>query len=364
MTPRRLPLHEWHAEHAVMFEFAGFEMPLEYKGFGPTVEALSVRRNVGLFDVSHMGRIMVSGDDATRLMNLLFTRDVEAMRKGDCKYGFLLNEHGGIIDDIIVYKMDNGLLLVVNACNRERAFSWITAKTDEFNFNVQVDDLSDESVMFAVQGPLSPQVIKGLTSLSSLGRFKHCSVTVLGSPCLLSRTGYTGEDGFEIIQFDDEKALALWELILKLGESSSITPCGLAARDILRMEAGLALYGVDINEDVTPIEASLERFLDLDKNFIGRKALETRGIRFLRVSLLMEERGIPRKGYSILIDGMKSGFVTSGTLSPLKGVGVGMGYIKKNSVKHYGYVEIRGKPRKVRILHPSEILTELKSLQR
>jgi aminomethyltransferase len=252
-------------------------------------------------------------------------------------YTVMCNNHGGIIDDLVVFRLDEDtFFLVYNASNREKDYKWIHSQAKDFN--VQTRDVSDEVAMFAVQGPKTLATLQPLSGvdLSGIRRYWGRWVNSNGLEVLLTRSGYTGEDGFEAYLWNTpsekpEKAEKLWQTILKAGEEHGIKPCGLGARDTLRLEAGMCLYGNDINEDTTPLEAKLTFTVNFEKdNFIGKDALlkhKDEGLKSIRVGLRMLKRGIPRHGYEILLDGEKIGRVTSGTFSPLLQRGISMGYV-------------------------------------
>ena len=320
---------------ATMGEFAGFEHALWYEGIMP--EHLAVRNAVGLFDITHMGRCTVKGVDAAALLDYLLTRDISPMKINQGHYTVMCNNHGGIIDDLVVFRLDEDtFFLVYNASNREKDYKWIHSHAKDFN--VQTRDVSDAVAMFAVQGPKTLATLQPLSGvdLSGIRRYWGRWVNLNDLEVLLTRTGYTGEDGFEAYLWNtpsekSKKAEKLWQTILKAGEEYDIKPCGLGARDTLRLEAGMCLYGNDINEDTTPLEAKLTFTVNFEKdNFIGKDALlkhKDEGLKRIRVGLRMLKRGIPRRGYEIFLDGEKIGRVTSGTFSPLLKRGIGMGYV-------------------------------------
>ena len=319
---------------ARMVPFAGWEMPLQYTGI--LAEARAVRTTLGLFDVSHMGRLHVSGLGASALLGPLLTARVNSMRPGRVRYGFLLNQDGGIMDDVTVARLpdtpqspEEPFLLVCNAANRETVLAWLKRWAEPFP-QVAINDTTEETVMIAAQGPqaAAPGTLSP-TSASSLRAFTLTELA-LGrgrAPTLVSRTGYTGEDGFELI-VPREEGPSLWHLL----QESGGTPCGLGARDILRLEAGLSLHGSDIDSTTTPLEAGLERFIPLEgkEEFMGREALvrqQEEGLRRRLVGFILLERGIPRHGYTLLADGRPVGSVTSGGYSPTLDTGIGMGYV-------------------------------------
>ena len=370
---RRTHLHGWHVGRAHMTSFSGFEMPVEYKGHGIIKEHLAVRSGVGVFDVTHMGRFEVSGADSRDFLEYATSRRLTGLSGGSCRYGLLLNENGGILDDIMInYFDEEKTLLVVNAGNREKDFRWLLKNSE--GYRVSINDVSDATPMFAVQGPLSQKTLQKLTetNLASMKRFSFVTAEVSNQHCMISRTGYTGEDGFEIIQYDvplssPAKALDLWNDVLEAGKEFGILPCGLGARDTLRLEAGLPLWGNDIDESTNPFEARLGAFVNLEKeNFIGKgklMELKDRPLARVRVGVAMVERGIPRPHYEILHDGEEIGVVTSGSISITHGkMGIGMGYVRPEFSEpgREVYVSMKGRARRARVVDLAALLRELK----
>ncbi len=335
MDLKRTHLHNFHQRFGHLTTFAGFEHALWYEGVIP--EHLAVRNAVGLFDVAHMGRCTVEGVKAAALLDYLLTRDISPMEVNQGHYTVMCNDHGGIIDDLVVFRLKEDLFfLVYNASNREKDFQWIQSHAADFH--VQTRDVSDEVTLFAVQGPQALATLQKLSTvdLSDIRRYWGRWIALGNLDVLLTRTGYTGEDGFEVYLWNTplekpEKAERLWQALLKAGEEYGIKPCGLGARDTLRLEAGMCLYGNDIDEDTTPLEAKLTFTVRFEKDkFIGKDALLRQRVespKRVRVGLRMLERGIPRQGYEVFLGGKKIGHVTSGTFSPLLQRGVGMGYV-------------------------------------
>ena len=332
---KRTPLYDFHKRHGYLGAFGGFEMPLWYKG--AVLEHLTVRNNVGVFDVSHMGRLHVSGPQAPVLLDRLLTNDHTALKSMEAQLSFFCNDSGGIIDDVMIFKLnEEEFLLIVNAANREKDLAWI--KKNKGNLEVEVNDLTEKVPMVAVQGPKAVKTLQKIFALNldDLRWLTGIWTDLDGGKVLISRTGYTGEDGFEIYLFDDEAGSKkhvreIWEKILEAGREFGIEPCGLAARDTLRLEAGFCLYGNELNENVTPIEADLEFAVKFDdRQFIGRERLLRQveeGVESSRISFRMIQRGIPRSGMEIWNENKKIGFVTSGTFSPILKKGIGMGYV-------------------------------------
>ncbi len=333
---RQIQLCELHVRTAKMTEFAGFDMPLYYKGIGP--EHLAVRNGVGIFDISHMGRVNVSGTDAEQFLNYVMTNDVSMLNPNAAQYSVMCNESGGILDDFVVYRMGREKFLAVfNASNCEKDYNWLTKNSK--GYKVDTEDVSDDVAMFSVQGPNAAKTLQQICieDLNTIGRFKCRKVLLAEVEVLLARTGYTGEDGFEIFVWNasltkPDKAVNLWNTILEEGKKFGVEPCGLGARDTLRLEAGLCLYGNDISESTNPIEASLGFVVKFQKKeFIGKEALmkqKTEGPKRRRIGVRMLVPGIPRPNHVILTENNEHiGLLTSGSFSPLLKCGIGMGYV-------------------------------------
>ncbi len=343
MGLKRTHLYAFHKAHGHLVDFAGFAMPLYYEGI--TAEHLAVRDHVGLFDVTHMGRALVSGPEARRFLNYVTTRQPSTLRPLRGHYTVMCNDQGGIVDDVTVFRLDEDQFFVVyNAGNRDKDYQWLT--THRTGYRVQIEDLSDQIPMLALQGPYAAATLQQLTStdVQSLRRYRLTWLKVADHRTLVTRSGYTGEDGFELYLWDTplaeaERALAVWDQILQAGEDRKIKPCGLGARDTLRLEAGMCLYGNDLDEATTPLEAGLEFTVKLeDGDFIGRAALETQqreGIAKRRIGVKMIERGIPRPGCAVYKRGQQVGVLTSGTYSPLLKNGIAMAYVAP-AVAHIG----------------------------
>jgi aminomethyltransferase len=335
---RRTHLYEYHKQNAKMVEFAGFDMPVWYKGIIP--EHMAVRTGVGVFDITHMGRVMITGAKSEAFLNYVVTNDVSVLAPLGAQYSVMCNENGGIIDDFILSRLEpEKFMMVYNAANREKDFNWLfhNAKT----FGVKVEDISDSVAMFAVQGPSAQLALQKVADadLSKVERFKCGFTKLAGAEGFVSRTGYTGEDGFEVFVWDTplskpDKAVMVWNAILDAGKEFGIEPVGLGARDTLRLEAGLCLYGNDIDESTSPLEAGLGFVVKLKKesSFIGKAVLERQkaeGVKRKRVGLKMIDRGpSPRPKVEVSKDGgQKIGEVTSGTFSPLLKNGVAQAYV-------------------------------------
>ena len=312
---------------ARLVPFAGWEMPIQYSSI--LTEAKAVRSAVGIFDVSHMGRIEITGSDAAIFLHSLVTADVLNMPPGRARYTLICNEAGGVIDDTILYRLSGDrFLLVPNASNADEVLSWINSWKDKWRTQIEIRVLTDETTLIALQGPLAEKILQSVCSLdlSSVRPFRCVECQVHQVPVVLCRTGYTGEDGFEII-VSAEHASSIWLYFNERGA----TPCGLGARDVLRLEAGLLLHGSDMDSTTTPLEAGLERFVIWDRGaFIGLPALQERKIskspRIL-VGFRLLEKGVPRHGHIIRNSQDPIGNVTSGTYSPTLDIGIGLGYV-------------------------------------
>lgn len=320
-----------------MTSFAGFEMPLWFRGIIP--EHITVRKTVGIFDITHMGRALITGLEAEAFLNYVTTNDVSTLAPLDAHYSTICNDRGGIKDDFVLSRLEQEKFLIVyNATNRRKDYEWLAKHSKAFE--VKVEDVSDNIAMFAVQGPRAEQVLQKISTedLSKIKRFK-CSWTRLAEvKVLVSRTGYTGEDGFELFVWNTslshpEAAVTVWNAILGAGQDMGIEPCGLGARDTLRLEAGMCLYGNDIDENTTPLEARLGFVVKFGKeSFIGKDALlkqKSEGIERKRVGIRMLKKGIPRPGYEVWKNGGKMGQITSGTFSPILKCGIAMAYVSR-----------------------------------
>lgn len=341
-----------------MSSFSGWEMPIKYSSI--IEEHMAVRNRVGIFDISHMGELLIRGDGAACMLQELTSNDVTNLGIGDAQYSTVLNEKGGVKDDIFIYRIkDQEYLLVVNSINTSKIHDWFKKNTGDKN---SIKDITDEVIMLAVQGPESQKVVQGLTdfNLDELERFKIEFINLAGIEVFVSRSGYTGEDGFEIYILDQlhdsSYGEKLWGEILLIGEEFDIKPCGLGARDSLRLEEGFTLYGHELTEEITPLEARIGFTVKFYKDhFIGKEYLQRQkmmGINQRRVGLKIEERGIPREGHKLIFNGMEVGVVTSGGFSPILRSGIAMGYLSINlnegdEVK----IKIRGNEKKARIIN-------------
>jgi len=314
-------------------------------------ESLAVRNAAGIFDVSHMGRAMIKGPDSQAFLQHLTSNDVSTLPDFKGQYSLLCNPEGGIKDDILVFKLEKQeYSIVFNAANRSTDYSWFKANSG--GFNVEIEDISNDSALFAVQGPSAVSLVSQAAHnprLVDVPRFGCAWAEIEQARALLSRTGYTGEDGFEIFvlnsPLDDPKnAEVVWDELLRLGKPIGLELCGLGARDVLRLEAGLCLYGTDMDEKTNPFEARLGFVVKLSKDFIGRDKLreeKEKGPKKVRVGLKMQNRVIPRHGFQITANRQGIGMVTSGTLSPIINAGIAMGYVEQPNLQDKAPVEVR-----------------------
>jgi aminomethyltransferase len=310
---------------ALMAPFGGWLMPIQYAGI--IAEHKWCREQAALFDICHMGEFLFQGDIVADGLENVFTFSVRGIPVGRSRYGFLLNERGGVIDDLIVFRLaEDQVMIVVNGATIANDFSVIRSRLKE---GAQLTDISDQTGKLDLQGPLSREVLVGLfgAEIGSIPFFKFIKTRILGVEAIVSRTGYTGELGYEIF-LPAEKACELWELLLK---DPRVAPAGLGSRDLLRLEVGYSLYGSDLDEDTTPLAAGLASFVNLNKEFIGKEALlkeQREGAGRVKVAFRVNSRRAPRHHYEILLDGVPVGSVTSGAFSPMLGCGIGLGYLK------------------------------------
>jgi len=346
---KKISLNETHlALEAKMVPFAGFYMPVQYEGV--TAEHLTVRNSVGVFDVSHMGEFLVTGENALALIQKITSNDASKLEIGDAQYSCFPNENNGIVDDLICYRIEkDSYLLVVNASNIEKDWNWISKYND--TFGAELKDVSDEYSLLAIQGPKAIEAMQSLSTLDladiSYYTFKIGDFAGIEN-VLISATGYTGSGGFEIYCKNSE-VLHIWNKVFEAGSTYGIKPIGLAARDTLRLEMGYCLYGNDINDTTSPIEAGLSWITKFTKDFVNHKALakqkELKPEKVL-VAFQLDERGIPRQDYDIVDNnGNVIGNVTSGTMSPCLQKGIGMGYVLTKLSKTGGkiYIQVRKK---------------------
>ncbi|MGH7538596.1 MAG: glycine cleavage system aminomethyltransferase GcvT [Gemmatimonadales bacterium] len=349
----RTPLHDVHrALGAKMVPYAGFEMPVTYSA-GITAEHKAVRERVGVFDVSHMGEFEVTGPDRNAFVQRVTCNDVAALRPGRAQYSAFLTEKGTFVDDCLVYRFEDKVMLVVNAANIAKDWEYIVAHKG--GANVRLRDISDETALLAVQGPGAAVLLAALTPVpvAEIPYYHFGTGTVAGAQCFIARTGYTGEDGFELYCRNAD-AVKLWAAVTGRGAE----PCGLGARDTLRLEAGLPLYGQDIDDTTTPFEAGLSFIVKLDKDapFVGQATLKrqklegiTRRLVGFRVS---EPKSVARHGYDVWLDGRKVDIVRSGTVTPTVNAAIGTTYLPKPQAQPGAEFEIDIRGRRV----PAEVV--------
>lgn len=345
---RVVQLQDFHEKNGHLTEFAGFNLPLWFKGIIP--ESLAVRNAAGIFDVSHMGRAVIEGKDARKLLETITTNEVSTLGDGQGQYSLMCNFEGGIRDDVLVFRLkEDEYFIVYNAGNRSRDYDWIVANSA--GLKVESRDVSDDVAMFAVQGPKAVQIVQKLTGaqLDKIARFGCEWTEIAGARTLVSRTGYTGEDGLEVYVWNSpigksQNARLVWEKIMETGRQHGLEPCGLGARDLLRLEAGLCLYGTDMDENTNPYEARLGFVVRLQKEFIGKKKLQEikeKGTQKTRVGIVTARRVIPRHDFSIIQNDRNIGMITSGTLSPILNTGIAMGYVTTEFAKEGNVVKVQ-----------------------
>lgn len=349
-TLAKTPLYHIGVQLKARFtSFGGWEMPVQYSSI--TQEHQAVRNTAGMFDISHMGKFTLKGQNLLSQLEKLVPSDLSRLQSGQSQYTVLLNDQGGIIDDIIIYYQgteNTGIekvVIIVNAATTDKDKTWLLQHLD-LN-TIQFQDLSQDKILIAIQGPKATSYLQSFVSanLTPIKAFGHLETTIFDQPAFLARTGYTGEDGFEVM-VDTQTGIKLWQTLYNVG----VIPCGLGCRDTLRLEAAMALYGQDIDDTTTPLEASLGWLVHLDTkgDFMGREILQqqkTQGVQRKLVGLQTQGRNIARHGYSVLSSGTRVGEVTSGTLSPTLGYPIALAYVSSQlaNVKQQLEVEIRGK---------------------
>ncbi|KIL36798.1 glycine cleavage system protein T [Gordoniibacillus kamchatkensis] len=355
---KKTPLYPLYAEHgARVIDFGGWELPVQFSGIQKEHEA--VRQQAGLFDVSHMGEVRIVGEDALSFLQKVTTNDVAKLVPGQCQYSLMCYPSGGVVDDLLVYFLGEGrYMLVINASNIEKDLAWLREQAAVFG-DVTIEDISEQTALLALQGPHAERILQRLTDapLAELKSFRfYEEAHVAGIPALVSRTGYTGEDGFELYVKAD-RSLELWKRLLAEGAADGLVPAGLGARDTLRFEARLPLYGQELSADISPLEAGLGIFVKLDKgDFIGRDALlkhKEEGAPRRLVGIEMIDRGIPRSHYPVFDgDGKRIGEVTTGTQSPTLKTNVGLALVDRAYAEQGTelYVEIRGQKLKAKVV--------------
>jgi len=360
-APRRTPLTSVHTElGATLTDFAGWLMPLRYRS--ETAEHTAVRTAAGIFDLSHMGELTVSGPDAARALDYALIGQPSAIKPGRARYTMICEPDGGVLDDLIVYRLgDAEFLVVANASNTGVVVAALTGRIADYD--AQVSDRTDDYALIAVQGPRAAGILADLTAtdLTTIRYYASCPAQLAGRPVLLARTGYTGEDGFEIFAAPDD-AGQLWADISAAGASQGLIPAGLAARDTLRLEAGMPLYGNELGREVTPYDAGLGWTVRLDKagDFVGRAALAARADAEPQrrlIGLIGESRRVPRHSYNVLWDGAPCGIVTSGAPSPTLGVPIAMAYLRPEAAQQAAdpargqlAVDVRGRAEPARLV--------------
>ncbi len=346
---KKTALYDKHvALGAKMVPFAGFDMPVQYSGV--TEEHFAVREKVGLFDVSHMGQFFVEGPQAKALLQKVTTNNLDTLEDGKAQYTCLPNETGGIVDDLIIYKMnDEKYFVVVNASNIDKDWNHISKYNAEIG--ATMTNASDDMSLLAIQGPKAVETLQKLTevNLSEIPYYHFTVGTVAGvSDVIISNTGYTGSGGFEIY-FKNENAETLWNAVIEAGEAFGIVPCGLASRDTLRLEKGFCLYGNDIDDTTSPLEAGLGWITKFDKDFVSKEIFakqKEEGVTRKLVGFELTDKGVPRHDYPVVdAEGNVIGKVTSGTQSPMKKIGIGLAYVDKshNKVGTEIFIQVRNK---------------------
>lgn len=354
---KKTPFYAMHLKYGgKVVDFGGWALSVQFSGI--LDEHRTVRERVGMFDVSHMGEVTVKGPQALEFLQRMVSRDLSTMKDNQVYYTHLLYPNGGVVDDLMVTKLgENDYYLVINASNAEKDVAWLYKHSAEYP-QAEVNDISAETGEVALQGPYAEPTLQKLTD-RDLSKLKYFNVIpkakVAGLEVMISRTGYTGEDGFEVL-CRPEDGVRLWEAIMEAGEEFGIKPIGLGARDSLRFEAGMPLYGQELDAETSPLEARLARFLSLDKpDFIGRRALlerQQKGLSKVLVGLEMIDRGIPRHDYPVLHNGARVGHVTTGMHSPTLGKNIAMAYVPPalSAVKTELEVEIRGRALRAKVV--------------
>lgn len=333
---KKTKFHHIHKKlGAKIVEFAGYEMPIQYSSI--IAEHKAVRTSVGVFDVSHMGEIFIRGKNALDFVQYVTVNDASVLTNGKIQYSAMCYPYGGIVDDLLVYKLnDEEFMFVVNAANKDKDFAWLKQNNI---FNVEIADESEEYSLLAVQGPKSKDIIQKICDKQlELEYYHFFYAKIAGVNMIISRTGYTGELGYELyFKGNEQTAEQVWNSLFEAGKDEHIVPAGLGARDSLRLEMGYCLYGNDIDETTNPLEANLTWITKLNKkNFIGKEALlkiKEEGIKRKLVPLISYEKAFPRHGYDLLVDGKKIGYITSGTVSPILENPIALGYVSVDYAK-------------------------------
>lgn len=347
---KRTVLYDRHvALGARIVPFGGWDMPVQYAGVLAEHEA--VRHRAGLFDVCHMGEVFISGPDSTAFINGIQTNNVSGMAAGQVLYSVMCDEKGNALDDLLVYRLGpQSWLLIVNAGNSDKDYAWMASHTD--GARVTVQNRSADFGLLALQGPKAVAIAAAVTAFPQELKYYHFALASFeGVEVIVSRTGYTGEDGVELMA-PAEKTAALWDALMAAGKDAGIAPCGLAVRDLLRIEAGYSLYGHELDADIDPLTAGLRWVVKMDHEFIGKGALEGLIPARKKIAFTLEGKNIPRQGFSLLVDGVPAGTVTSGTFSPSLQKPIGIGYIAADKGVSPGgtiAVDIRGKQVSARV---------------
>ncbi len=349
---KRTPLYDLHVKYGgQIVEFAGYELPVQYEGYGLIKEHIAVRTKAGLFDVSHMGELVISGENAEAAVNELITNEVRNMYDGQVKYSLLPNDKGGAVDDVLVYKVSGTcFLLVVNAANVDKDAKWISSRLPK---NVKFDNISENVSQLALQGPMAQTIMHKIVKKEETIPTKYYTfnkdVDIDGMHCLVSRTGYTGEHGYEIYCANKD-VCKIYELLMSVGKEYGLVPAGLGARDTLRFEAAMPLYGHELGEDIPVNETDLGFCIKMNKeHFIGKEALEAHEPEYERVGAKLVDRGIAREHCPVYLGDEQVGIVTSGTHSPTLGYPIAMLRIKKG-LREGLTVDVRGKRLRLEII--------------
>ncbi|MBI9100299.1 MAG: glycine cleavage system aminomethyltransferase GcvT [Spirochaetaceae bacterium] len=333
MNLKRTNLYDWHVKNdATIVPFAGWELPIQYKT-GPITEHKAVRTGAGLFDIDHMGQIMITGNDAAEFLNYVVTADLTKLDIWNSSYSLMCLPSGGVIDDLFIYRRPEGWMIVANASNLEKDFNWLKKQGE--GRDVSITDISEETYMIAFQGPKAIEVLDSLTEgrTGKIPRFSSAQETLFGVDLLIGRTGYTGEDGVELF-YPAEEAEKIWQGIIDQGQEIGVEvmPIGLAARDSLRFEPGFPLYGHELNEEKTPLEGRLKWACDLEKDFIGKAAILKQlddGLPSKLVSFELLDKGVPREEYKVLsMEGEEIGYVSTGLYAPWVDKYCGNAYVR------------------------------------
>ena len=351
---KKTALYDIHKENnAKIVDFAGWSMPVVYTGIREEHQA--VRNSAGLFDVSHMGEIVVRGKDATGFCQYITTNDVEKLKTNQAQYTIVCNESGGTVDDVLIYKLaEDEYFFCVNASNSLKDFNWMLENSE--GFDVEIKDESLSYSQLALQGPKSPDILKKIlgSEIELIKKFYFKEISWNGVNVIVARTGYTGEEGFEIYTPWDIGS-KVWNALQEEGKKYDLLLCGLGSRDTLRLEMGYSLYGFELDEDISPLEAGLDRYVKLEKDsFIGKEIMEEaleKGLPKKVTAFEMIDKGIPRNGYKIYLKDTIVGYVTSGTLSPSLGKSIGLGFVKGTAIENTELlIDIRGNKRAARIV--------------